>query len=96
MEDFMKDFMKGSKGYHRKKRITINLDEDLVDYLDQLAENTGLDRSKIINFALRGSENIYGRLLNQIKLAKTLGFRSPSKMKCALKRAAEKAEKKTQ
>ena len=92
----MKDFVKSRKGYSRKKRVTINLDEDLVDYLDQLAKNTGLDRSKIVNFALRGSENIYRKLLNQIELARTLGFRSPSKMKRALKRATEKAEKKTE
>jgi len=92
MEEFIK---KSNKGYiPRKKVISISLDGDLIEYLDKLSESTGLDRSKIINFVLRQSQNLLATLNNQVELAKMLGFKTPNKMKRAIKRITEKAEKK--
>lgn len=91
MENFIKTF---NKQYSRKTTISISLDEDLVEFLDELVKNTGLNRSKIINYTLDQSRNLLSNLMSEIERAKMLGFKAPGKMRRAIKRAAEKAEKK--
>jgi len=66
----------------RKVRVTVSLDEDVLQYLDSLSKNTGRNRSQFLNdvFSL-GKTVILSSLTDPEKLAELLGFKSSVSMK---------------
>ena len=49
------DFSKGSKNPYTKqlkKRITININEEVLDYFKEISENTSIPYKTLINFYL--------------------------------------------
>ena len=51
-----------------KKLVSINLDEELIDEIDEVAKKLGISRSAMVNLAMRGivmgeTSNMIGELL---------------------------------
>jgi predicted DNA binding CopG/RHH family protein len=55
------DFSKGKRGYYNEKmergKITIRLDEDVIDYFKKMAEKKGVPYQTLINLYLRNCKN---------------------------------------
>jgi len=50
-----------------KRQISITLDVDLIDMLDEMSDNVGMNRSMLINTLLRtGTMNDYKGLFNEL------------------------------
>jgi hypothetical protein len=95
MEEIIKKLNNLDKGYSGKKRsISISLSEENIKLLEFIEKSTGLDRSKVMAFALQNSQSLLNTLLDQVKLARMLGFKSPNKMKRAIERATKRLEEK--
>ena len=95
MEEFIKEINKFEKGCSEKKRsVSISLSEKNIKLLEQIEKTTGLDRSKVIGFILSNSRSLMETLLNNVEIARQLGFKSPNKMKRAINRTAKRYEEK--
>lgn len=77
----------------RKTNISIYLDEDLIEWLDEMSGDTGLNRSQIIAYALRQSKELVNNIRKTVNLAQTLGLKPKKKIKRMQKRMSRKGEK---
>jgi hypothetical protein len=87
MENFNREFNKGFVG---RKKVTVNLDEDLIEWLASMSADSGFNRSQLINFALRESKGVVEDFMNKAKR----GFGGGHALHRALERGFERAREK--
>lgn len=91
-------FKISNTGYSRKARISVSIDVDNLKFLDEVvAPELGHNRSQAINWILFKSRTLKQWTKNPKMLAKiqrqtarTLGYKSPKDMRCAIEKARKK------